>query len=274
MRKLRGQRETAKVPPVRPSPYKVFHRSQSITPKSGKLLVECLLLEPLNANPESPLSTTILRVIELVQQAQRLRRSFFREVCRGQSSDGVMVTAGIKKLGEGWKGAVRELNKMAGRYRWRIDLAMLPDSSAFVNTHTPIARSKREAEEAAALALLTQFHDLAERVRRCDECSKWFFADTAWQKYCKTGACRQKHAARSPEFKEKRARYMREKYLPLKKQLKRLAEKRKEGERATLEATREKLMRHPAVKRLDGERREAEAAADTKKATLRKKATR
>lgn len=73
---------------------------------------------------------------------------------------------------------------------------------------------------------------LIERLRICDEpdCKRWFFAITNHQRYC-TEACRIRHVAQSQSFKEKRARYMRERYRPQMKQLeesaKRLASKRK-----------------------------------------------
>ena len=75
-------------------------------------------------------------------------------------------------------------------------------------------------------------HGLLGRFRLCNEpdCKRWFFAITNHQRYC-TEACRIRHVAQSQSFKDKRARYMREKYRPQMKQLeesaKRLASKRK-----------------------------------------------
>ena len=51
------------------------------------------------------------------------------------------------------------------------------------------------------------------RYRRCSECQQWFYAIRGHQHFC-GDACRRKHEAQSPAFKEKRARYMREKYRP------------------------------------------------------------
>lgn len=51
------------------------------------------------------------------------------------------------------------------------------------------------------------------RFRRCSECQKWFYAIRGHQHFC-GDVCRRKHEAQSPAFKEKRARYMREKYRP------------------------------------------------------------
>lgn len=47
------------------------------------------------------------------------------------------------------------------------------------------------------------------RLRRCqrNECRRWFYAGTEWQKYCSRN-CRQREAAQSEVFKEKRKEYM------------------------------------------------------------------
>jgi hypothetical protein len=59
-----------------------------------------------------------------------------------------------------------------------------------------------------------------DRIRVCGEsdCKRWFFAITKHQEYCGT-ACRIRDVARSPAFKEKRARYMRERYRPQVRQM-------------------------------------------------------
>jgi len=49
------------------------------------------------------------------------------------------------------------------------------------------------------------------RLRRCSECSHWFYANRPHQQFCGE-PCRRRHTAQSPEFKEKRAAYMRETY--------------------------------------------------------------
>ncbi len=47
------------------------------------------------------------------------------------------------------------------------------------------------------------------RLRRCqrNECRRWFYAGTEWQKYCSRN-CRQREAAQSEVFKENRKLYM------------------------------------------------------------------
>jgi hypothetical protein len=53
------------------------------------------------------------------------------------------------------------------------------------------------------------------RVRRCEQCTLWFFARFSHQEFCKT-SCRTKHSAKSEKFKEKRRKYMRDRYWLLK----------------------------------------------------------
>src|SRR5271157_1258176 len=47
------------------------------------------------------------------------------------------------------------------------------------------------------------------RLRRCSECCQWFYAIRAHQQFCGV-SCRRRHTAQYPEFKDKRAAYMRE----------------------------------------------------------------
>ena len=63
----------------------------------------------------------------------------------------------------------------------------------------------KEFEQMAIWFLLNKGH--WERYRRCDQCRDWFYALTDFQKFCQT-SCRQKRAAESDEFKQKRAEYM------------------------------------------------------------------
>lgn len=56
------------------------------------------------------------------------------------------------------------------------------------------------------------------RFRRCAVCRRWFYASRGHQQFC-GAACRRSHEAQNPAFKEKRRRYMRERYRPLQKEL-------------------------------------------------------
>ncbi len=48
-------------------------------------------------------------------------------------------------------------------------------------------------------------------VRRCQECTKWYFARFSHQEFC-SGSCRGKHFAKTEDFKQKRRDYMRRYY--------------------------------------------------------------
>jgi hypothetical protein len=69
------------------------------------------------------------------------------------------------------------------------------------------------------------------RLRRCqrNECQRWFYAGTDWQKYCSRN-CRQRAAAQGETFKEKRKNYMRKR-----------RQKEKEDELRAREQAREEL---------------------------------
>ncbi len=49
------------------------------------------------------------------------------------------------------------------------------------------------------------------KIRKCKQCSSWFFARFPPQEFCKT-SCRVKHFTGTEEFKKKRRDYMRDYY--------------------------------------------------------------
>jgi len=79
--------------------------------------------------------------------------------------------------------------------------------------------TKETASEGGAVAWLVEHIDTAHRIRRCHrlQCRKWFFAITDRQKYC-TDHCRKTDAQQGPEFRKRRAEYMRERYRPTQKE--------------------------------------------------------
>jgi predicted nucleic acid-binding Zn ribbon protein len=54
------------------------------------------------------------------------------------------------------------------------------------------------------------------RFKHCLQCGVWFYAVTEHQKHCST-RCRKKFHSESPEFRKKRADYMRNTYRPSEK---------------------------------------------------------
>lgn len=87
------------------------------------------------------------------------------------------------------------------------------------------------------------------RIRRCEECSDWFFAETPKQRF-HSKACRQRAHYAKPEKREDKKKYMHDRYQQAKKD--REDQERKEREKA--EALRQRLQ-----------------ARDREYATLRKK---
>jgi hypothetical protein len=55
------------------------------------------------------------------------------------------------------------------------------------------------------------------RFRQCDECRDWLYTKTAHTRFC-SDACKKKFHSHNPEFKEKRALYMRTKRHQAKEQ--------------------------------------------------------
>jgi hypothetical protein len=76
------------------------------------------------------------------------------------------------------------------------------------------------------LELLESGH--LRRLRHCErnECRRWFYAGTDWQKYCSRN-CRQREAAKSEVFKERRKLYMQKRREDEKEQEKRSKEQAK-----------------------------------------------
>jgi hypothetical protein len=48
-----------------------------------------------------------------------------------------------------------------------------------------------------------------ERLKQCDRCSKWLYAERSHQRFCPGGECRKAKYAESPKYKEYRKQYMR-----------------------------------------------------------------
>jgi hypothetical protein len=74
--------------------------------------------------------------------------------------------------------------------------------------------AKGDWENNAIRCILDLFKDRQLfRLRGCPCCRQWFYAMRDDQRFCST-ACRQKEHSQSPDFKERRARYMRDEYRP------------------------------------------------------------
>jgi hypothetical protein len=107
-----------------------------------------------------------------------------------------------------------QLNKSLLRYRW-VPLGQ-GGPGKFEIIERPVTTSTGqgvywERWAVGALLNLARKPGGLSRLRRCSECCQWFYAIRGHQQFCGK-PCRRRHQAQDPEFKEKRATYMREVY--------------------------------------------------------------
>lgn len=116
-----------------------------------------------------------------------------------------------KKLPPEFWDSHQKLNETLATFTYapQIDLHEFPDgervSWIVVTQESPIALLS--AQVRCVLQLIEQRSIL--KLRRCQECTAWFFAQFSHRKFCKT-SCQTKHFAGSEKFKEKRRMYMRD----------------------------------------------------------------
>jgi hypothetical protein len=196
------------------------------------------VIDQLNSSPAAPSSKRIARILGLLKQARLLnqgfqdffpsaedRENFFwdRRVTSLEHSRQPFFCTGmrinhfpeIQAHNERLNAALTDLYKAVSRYRWRY-VVRHPGIFGVRNmliVHEPIAHTEADAAEAFNVSWLLASRDHVERIRRCEDCEKWFYAVTEHQKFC-ADRCRKHYAAQSEEFKAKRASYMRERYRP------------------------------------------------------------
>ena len=106
---------------------------------------------------------------------------------------------------------LREIDKAAARYKWHplIWTSGYGVQSFLIGTGWK-ARNADEHWENYSIWFLCSRKDgeLLEYFRRCRDCTKWFFAVTAHQRYC-SDKCRKRFASHGEEFKNARREYMR-----------------------------------------------------------------
>jgi hypothetical protein len=111
----------------------------------------------------------------------------------------------------------RKLNKTLAKFVYapHIDLHEFPGgdqvSWILATKHSPTAILSVQVR--CVLQLIEQGAIL--KIRRCQQCTKWYFAHVPQQEFCST-SCRRKHQSGSEKFKEERRKYMRDRYWLLK----------------------------------------------------------
>jgi hypothetical protein len=162
----------------------------------------------LNSHPDGPKFLE-----ELLLKAQFV----FRWIAEYESLRELTVARKKGKLPAEFWNSHEELNETLAKFTFapQIDLHEFPDGervSWFLATDDSLM-SLLSVQVRCVVQLIGQGTIL--RVRRCKQCTSWFFAHFSNQEFCKS-SCRTKHFAGTEEQKEKRRKYMR-KYYKLQK---------------------------------------------------------
>ncbi len=220
------------------------------------------VLNPIQERPSDPGVKRVERVLDLLVTAERLRAEIYdRAFSRNSPKDELasnydsseerrrfpQAVVGntpfsdplTRELNERYRKCLTDLASCLKRYR---SFSVVWDSHYYWLTRFPVdsARSPQEYWEHSTVHWLLKFLDerpnyensqseLA-RFRRCAICSRWIFAVTDHQRFCGED-CRKRNAANSPEFKQKRRIYMKERYRPQQKELQRSSLENASGKR-------------------------------------------
>jgi hypothetical protein len=119
--------------------------------------------------------------------------------------------------------ALRELQALLICYQWRPTVEDRLYQSLGQRLLWNRTKSADTEENRAVQFLLEQIDGYNGQARilhfrKCQECAVWFYAVKDDQHFCQA-SCRKRHASHDPEFKEKRAEYMRTTYRPREKEL-------------------------------------------------------
>ena len=159
----------------------------------------------------------VLRLLKLLRQGEQLRVRLYK---RGLSP-GSLETIALQQQGDAehsqFVECLTEINLLLKQYRWTPKIVSggfyrLDDFPIWHNT------KNIEANENWAVRWLLwqaqrgagQLEAPILRFRMCEECPNWFYARTDHARFCSNG-CKKKFHSHNPEFKEKRALYMRKK---------------------------------------------------------------
>jgi hypothetical protein len=194
------------------------------------------VLRKASQKPNSPCVRRVLGLLQLIQETERLRLELYKR-CKSQSDDpatfpkyeeetalGVFSDPEQQTLNLAFHDGLKNLNKKMQRYRWSPTIRA-GDFLSLQQVFTWPGRRDGEMfwENFAVFWLMGHVSGSLLspapilRFRQCRQCSAWFYALTDHQLQC-SSRCRQKFHANSPEFRAKRAAYMREQYRPQEKQ--------------------------------------------------------
>lgn len=181
-----------------------------LDPSQMSKWAEINIIRLLNGRP-SRAAERVAWLIEACQQVIRLHESMKLSDAPPSAAPGRSYDALISDVGK----ILKELNARLSKYKCLpvVRFCGSPDG-CFDVQYLFLAPSNDAAPECVAVSFVMDYIHAVHRIRRCRrlECRKWFFAVTDHQKYC-SDHCRKTDAQQGPEFKRKRAEYMR-RYRP------------------------------------------------------------
>jgi hypothetical protein len=196
------------------------------------------ILKKVRQKPQAACVKRVLQLLQLMKNAETLRLELFKRVGKLRANPATFAKheaeiysdnfthPSVKELqsfNRAYWGCLKEIERLGKRYRWSPTVR----GGGFLGLTRMFTWNKRTEDEAwenwALFWLLNHVESsgLAPsrilRFRQCRQCSEWFYALTDHQLYC-SSACRQRFHASSQEFREKRARYMKDRYRPRERQ--------------------------------------------------------
>jgi hypothetical protein len=193
------------------------------------------VLRKASQRPNAPCVRRVLGLLQLIQKTERLRLELYKR-CKDQRDDpatfrkyeremilGTFSNPEQESLNVAFNDGLKNLEGLMQRYRWTPTIRG-GDFLSLQQVFTWPGRRDSEAfwENSAVSWLMGHVSGSLLspapllRFRQCRQCADWFYALTDHQLQC-SAKCRQMFHANSPEFRAKRAAYMRERYRPLEK---------------------------------------------------------
>lgn len=146
----------------------------------------------------------------LVERFLMDAQTVFRQLAKFQNVAGFHAARRKKQLSAQFWKSYERLNDTLGEFALVpfVDFESVYEGRAVswsVADQSPVAHVARQLNR--VLGLLAD--DAVEKVRRCKQCQKWFFARFSHQTFCKS-SCQHQEFSLTDDFRAKRAAYMRE----------------------------------------------------------------
>lgn len=183
------------------------------------------ILGKASREPKALCVRRVFRLLQLMREAEEYRLRIYEHCFRLENAE-------LRALSTSYFDRLKTIERLGKRYHWSPALRG-PDYRGLTQMITWRKGTDDQNWENWAVWWLMEHaahgssglsRSYILRFRHCAHCSEWFYAMTDHQRYCGIN-CRQKAHAASAEFREKRARYMREKYRPREKELDQRAKK-------------------------------------------------